>query len=170
TLHSGMSAHMVWVLAGLGVAAGAAAWIAALRGVGQSSARLCEVLFGRRLAAVDLNLGAAAGLTAAFLFGVWSGISLPVAVAFSLLYGGATGLLTITRGTLPLAFFDPATYGTLVGRLIVPSFALSAVAPVGYALIIERFGAAGAIWLSASLALATLAAAFGLKILSARAA
>ncbi|HEY0292028.1 MAG TPA: MFS transporter [Hansschlegelia sp.] len=170
TLHSGMSAHMVWVLAGLGVAAGAAAWIAALRGVGQSSARLCEVLFGRRLAAVDLNLGAAAGLTAAFLFGVWSGISLPVAVAFSLLYGGATGLLTITRGTLPLAFFDPATYGTLVGRLIVPSFALSAVAPVGYALVIERFGAAGAIWLSASLALATLAAAFGLKILSARAA
>ncbi|MET0313372.1 MAG: MFS transporter, partial [Hansschlegelia sp.] len=143
-----------------------AAWIAALRGVGQSSARLAEVLFGRRLSAVDLNLGAAAGLAGAFVLGFWSGHSLLFAGVFSLVYGAATGLMTITRGTLPLVFFDPAAYGALVGRLIVPSFLLSAAAPVVYALAIERFGAEAAIVISVGLAFATVAAALGLKRLS----
>ncbi|HVI28429.1 MFS transporter [Hansschlegelia sp.] len=167
-LHYGMSAHIIGVLGGLGVAAGATAWIAALRGVGQSGARLCEVLFGRRLRAVDLNLAAAAGLAASFVLGFWSGASLATAATFSLIYGAATGLLTITRGTLPLALFDPARYGVLVGRLIAPSFVASAAAPVVYGAAIERFGAPGAIWLSLALGSGAFAAAVGLKRLSLR--
>ena len=167
-LHYGMSAHIIGVLGGLGVAAGATAWIAALRGVGQSGARLCEVLFGRRLRAVDLNLAAAAGLAASFVLGFWSGASLATAATFSLIYGAATGLLTITRGTLPLALFDPARYGVLVGRLIAPSFVASAAAPVVYGAAIERFGAPGAIWLSLALGTGAFAAAVGLKRLSLR--
>ncbi len=169
-LHYGMSAHIIGVLGGLGVAAGATAWIAALRGIGQSAARLCEVLFGRRLRPVDLNLAAAAGLVVSFVVGFWSGASLATAAMFSLIYGGAAGLLTITRGTLPLALFDPARYGAVVGRLIAPSFFASAAAPVAYGAAIERFGAPGAMWLSLALGASTLAAAVGLKRLSLRAA
>jgi len=167
-LHYGMSAHIIGVLGGLGVAAGATAWIAALRGVGQSGARLCEVLFGRSLRPVDLNLAAAAGVVASFVLGFWSGASLATAAIFSLIYGAATGLLTITRGTLPLALFDPARYGVLVGRLIAPSFVASAAAPVAYGAAIERYGASGAIWLSLALGAGALGAAAGLKRLSLR--
>jgi predicted MFS family arabinose efflux permease len=165
-LHTGMSAHMVGVLGGLGVAAAAAAWIAALRGVGQSGARLAEVLFGGRLAAVNLNLAAALALALSFVLGLWSGSSLLLAAVFSLSYGAATGLLTITRGTLALALFDHRTYGSLVGRLLMPSFMLSAAAPLVYAVAIERFGASAAILISAALAFIALAAAAGLKLLA----
>jgi hypothetical protein len=55
--------------------------------------------------------------------------------------------------------FDPRTYGALVGRLLVPSFVLSAAAPLSYALIIERFGDAAALFLSLAIGALTLAAA-----------
>src|SRR5690606_7615580 len=65
----------------------------------------------------------------------------PVAAAiYTCLYGACNGLLTITRGTLPLALFDYRIYGTLVGRLLVPSFVLTAAAPVAYAQLIAWQG------------------------------
>ncbi|WP_020177718.1 MFS transporter [Methylopila sp. M107] len=162
-LNSAMSAHMIGMLAGLGLGLGAAVWTATLRGFGQTAARGCEVLFGARLRAVDLNLAAAAMLVAGFAVALAVADGVATAVVFVLLFGAGNGLSTITRGTLPLAFFDPATYGSLVGRLIAPSFLLSAAAPIGYAAVIERYGAHAAVWLSIGLAGAALAAAFGLR-------
>jgi MFS family permease len=162
-LNSGMSAHMIAVLTGLGLAASAAVWIASLRGVGQSLARLAQVLFGGRLHPLDLNLAATAVLTLCFVAGFASGWFLAAAVAFAFFYGAGNGILTITRGTLPLVLFDHRTYGVFVGRLLVPSFLLSAAAPFAYAAVIERFGAAGGLWLSIVLAATTFAAAIGLK-------
>ena len=63
-LNSGMSAHMIGMLTGLGLAVSAAVWIASLRGIGQSLARLAQVLFGGRLRPLDLNLAAALVLAA----------------------------------------------------------------------------------------------------------
>ncbi len=158
-LNAAMSAHILGLLTGLGVALSTAVWIAALRGIGQSSARLGEVLFGARIHPLDLNLFAAALLPLCLLAGLLSGQLLAAAVAFAFLYGAGNGLLTITRGTLPLVLFDPRTYGALVGRLLVPSFVLSAAAPLSYALIIERYGDAAALYLSLAIGAATLAAA-----------
>jgi len=74
-----------------------------------------------------------------FLAGVLAGH--PVAAAlFAGLYGACNGLLTITRGTLPLALFDYRVYGTLVGRLLIPGFLLTAVAPVAYSNLIDWQG------------------------------
>lgn len=165
-LNSAMSAHMIGLLAGLGLAAQTAVWTSALRGFGQTAARGCEVLFGARVRAVDLNLVAACILALCFPVALFAGASLAAAVAFVLLFGAGNGLSTITRGTLPLAFFDPKVYGSLVGRLIAPSFLLSAAAPVGYALVMERFGAEAAVWLSAGLGFAAFAAAIGLRALA----
>lgn len=165
SLNSAMSAHMIGILTGLGLALQAAVWIGALRGFGQIAARGSEVLFGARIAAVDLNLTAAALLPLGFAAGFGAPF-LGAAVAFSLLFGAGNGLSTITRGTLPLALFDARTYGSLVGRLIAPSFLLSAAAPVVYALVIERFGASAALWLSLAIATGALGAALGLKALS----
>ncbi|MFC3691864.1 MFS transporter [Chenggangzhangella methanolivorans] len=161
-LNSAMSAHMIGILAALGLPLQAAVWIAALRGFGQTGARGCEVLFGARLSAVDLNLLAALMLPLGFAAAFGAPL-MGAAAAFALLFGAGNGLSTITRGTLPLALFDPATYGSLVGRLIAPSFLLSAGAPVAYALVIERWGSEAALWLSLALAGGALAAAIGLK-------
>lgn len=167
-LNSAMSAHMIGMLAGLGLALNAAVWIASLRGLGQTGARACEVAFGARARSVDVNLIAAALLAACFPIALWSGAGVAAAGAFVLMFGAGNGLSSITRGTLPLAFFDPRTYGSLVGRLIAPGFVLAAAAPVGYALMIERFGAASAVWLSAALGATALAAAIGLKAVESR--
>nr|WP_276540264.1 MFS transporter [Bradyrhizobium elkanii] len=164
-LNAGMSAHMIAVLTGLGLTITVAVWIATLRGIGQSAARLCEVLFGGRIDPLGLNLMACLIMPLSFIAGLFSGSAREMGIAFALLYGACNGILTITRGTLPLILFDHRSYGTLVGRLIVPSFILPAAAPLIYAIVIDRFGDASALYLSTGLALVTLLAAILLKLL-----
>ena len=168
-LNAGMSAHMIAVLTGLGLTASVAVWIATLRGIGQSAARLCEILFGRRVDPLALNLMACLIMPLSFVAGLFSGSSTEMGIAFALLYGACNGILTITRGTLPLILFDHRSYGALVGRLIVPSFILPAAAPLLYAIIIDRLGNSAALYLSIGLAMMTLLAAVMLKVLFPRA-
>jgi MFS family permease len=167
-LNSGMSAHMIGVLTGLGLSAAVAVSVASLRGIGQSLARLAQVLFGSRLHPLDLNLAATLVLAWCFVAGLAGGWFLAAAVAFTFFYGAGNGILTITRGTLPLVLFDHRTYGAFVGKLLVPSFLLSAISPFGYAAVIEYFGADGALYLSIALAGTTLAGATGLKLVGGR--
>jgi Major Facilitator Superfamily len=163
-LNSGLSAHMIGMLAGLGMAAWLAVWIATLRGIGQSSARLCEVLSGSRLHPLTLAVLATALLPVAFLAGLLSGEFVLAGVAFAFLYGAGNGLVTIIRGTLPLVLFEPEAYGSLVGRLLAPSFLLAALAPLGYAAIIENFGDLAAFVLSVALAALVFGAAVTLRL------
>ena len=121
-LNAGMSAHMIGVLAGLGLSGAASVWIATLRGVGQSLARAAEFLFGQRFSPLWLGLLATGVLPFAFAAGLFSGTSTLAAVAFAFLYGAGNGLATIVRGTQPLVLFDHRVYGSLVGSLIMPSF------------------------------------------------
>lgn len=165
-LNSAMSAHMIGILAGLGLSLQAAVWTSSLRGFGQTGARGCEIVFGGRARPVDVNLVAAVVLALSFPIALWSGASPVAAAAFVLMFGAGNGLSSITRGTLPLAFFDPAAYGSLVGRLIAPSFMLAAAAPIGFAMAIDAYGAEAAVWLSAALGAGALAAAVGLKMLA----
>lgn len=167
-LNAGMSAHMIGVLAELGLGAGLAVSIASLRGVGQSSARLAEILFGGRLHPIDLNLVATLVLPICFAVGLASGGYVAAAAAFAFFYGAGNGILSITRGTLPLVLFDVRTYGAFVGKLLVPSFVFAAVSPLAFAAVIERFGASGALYLSIALSSVTVAAAVALKMLAGR--
>lgn len=167
-LNAGMSAHMIGILAGLGLPAAIAVWIAATRGIGQSLARLAEVLFGARVSPFDLNLAACLVLPLCFVVGLAGGASAMAALAFAFAYGAGNGILTITRGTLPLLLFDPLRYGAQVGKLLAPGFLLSAASPLAYALLIERFGPGAALMLSFALALAMLAAALLLRLHFAR--
>lgn len=163
-LNAAMSAQMIPILSGLGLTAAVAVWVSTLRGIGQSGARLGEVLFGRRLPALDLTLAAAALLPVAFAVGLWGGASLFAAVAFAFLYGAGNGILTITRGTLPLALFEPRIYGSLVGGLVAPSLVLSAAAPLCVVMVVERFGEGAALGLCGVLGLVTFGAALALRL------
>ena len=53
-----------------------------------------------------------------------------VAVPFVLLHGAGNGMLTIARGTLPLALFGPAGYGLRTGILSAPARILQGGAPL----------------------------------------
>ena len=151
-LNSAMSAHMIAILVSLGLAAGVAVGIGALRGIGQSASRLAEILFGRRLDPVALGVLATGIIPLGFVIGLWSGSASWAGIAFALLYGAGNGLVTIIRGTQPLVLFDPSSYGTIVGRLIGPSFYVSALAPALFAFLIERHGAASALYVSTAVA------------------
>ncbi|WP_235504077.1 MULTISPECIES: MFS transporter [unclassified Acidovorax] len=163
-LNAGMSAHLVGLLAGLGLALPLAVGVASLRGVGQSAARVAEVLFGARLHPLALGASACALLPLAFLAGAASGQVLAAAWVFVLLYGACNGLLTIARGTLPLVLFDHRTYGAFVGRLVAPGFVLSACAPVVYAAVMDGYGAAAALWMSVAVAALVCAASMALLL------
>jgi MFS family permease len=163
-LNAGMSSHMIGILTGLGVAVSTAVWIATLRGVGQSAARLSEVVFGRRIDPLTLNVLASALLPVSFVAGLFSGRSAAAAAGFALVYGASNGILTITRGTLPLVLFDPRIYGAFVGKLLVASFVLSAAGPVIYASVIERIGDTGALVVSLVAAGLVLVAALLLRL------
>lgn len=163
-LSAGMSSHMLSILAGLGLAASTSVWVSTLMGIGQSLARLGTVLFGRRLHPLNLNVLACGLLPLGFVVVVVvDGQFILAALAFAFLYGAGNGLLTITRGTLPLVLFDHRRYGTFVGRLIAPSFIASAIAPLAYAFVTQRFGETGALVLSLGVACLALAAAMVLN-------
>lgn len=162
-LAAGNAAHLISLLSGLGLAAAAAVGVAALWGVGQFAARLADVALGSRLHPLTLTLAVATVLPLCFLLALLSGGNLYATAAYALLYGACNGLMTITRGTLPLALFDFRSYGALVGSLLIPSFLLTATAPVAYAYFVQSHGARGAMAVSVGLAAAICAAAFALR-------
>jgi len=51
------------------------------------------------------------------------------ATGFALLYGMSNGIMTINRGTLPLALFGAAGYARVLGWLAVPVLLAQATAP-----------------------------------------
>lgn len=159
-LNSAMSAHMIAILSALGVAAGIAVAIGTLRGIGQSASRFAEIAFGKSLDPMALGLLATGLIPIGFVIGLWSGEIAWAGIAFALLYGAGNGLVTIIRGTQPLVLFDPAAYGAIVGRLIGPSFYVSALAPALFAWLIETYGPRSALHLSTAIA----ALAFGASL------
>jgi len=156
-----MAAHLPRLLEGVGAAPAAAVAAGALIGPAQVAARLLEFgllrrshpLVSARLATLAHPLGAAA----LFVFGG------PAAAAFALLHGAGNGVLTIAKGTLPLAIFGPGGYGLRQGVLGAPSRLLQATAPLLFGLVIEGYGSTAALALSTALSLAALAALLALR-------
>ncbi len=135
---SGLSAHLLAMFERSGIDAGTVVWIGALFGPAQVGARLIEFSFGRNVHPLWVVRFALGVLLCAFIMLASFGISLPVAVAFALMFGGANGLITITRGAVPLALFGASGYGRLIGRIAGPSLLMQAAAPLVMAFVLER--------------------------------
>jgi hypothetical protein len=95
-------------------------------------------------------------LLCAFAMLLLLGISTPLAAAFALMFGGANGLVTITRGAVPLTLFGASGYGRLMGRLAGPFLAVQAAAPLVMAFVVERTSDSAALALAASFAAVAL--------------
>jgi hypothetical protein len=86
--------------------------------------------------------------------------------AFAVLHGAGNGLLTIAKGTVPLAIFGPVGYGLRSGILGAPARATQAAAPLLFGLLMDQMGI-GVVAISAGL---SLSAFFALLLLKARSA
>ena len=150
-----MASHLPELLVQAGVAPLAAVAAAALVGPAQVAARVGEFIMRRRIhPLVSARIAASLhpiGAAALFLIGP------PGAVAFVLLYGAGNGLLTIARGTVPLAVFGPEGYGERTGLLGAPARAAQALAPVMFSFLLDA-GWRPALFASAGLCLAALGA------------
>jgi MFS family permease len=150
-----MAAHLPRLLELAGASAGAAIASASLMGPAQVAARLFEFgvlkrlhpLVSTRLALLMHPLGAA-------FLGALGG---PAASVFALLHGAGNGLLTISRGTLPLALFGPTGYGLRTGIIVAPARVTTAAAPLLFGLLLDAMGTR-ALLVSAGLSLAALGA------------
>jgi MFS family permease len=155
-----MAAHLPGLLQAAGASATAAIAAAALVGPAQVGARLVEFgllrsfhpITSARLASVLHPIGAAF----IALFGV------PGIVAFALLHGAGNGMITIVKGTLPLALFGPEGFGRRSGLLSAPARTLQSAAPFLFGLLLDRVGI-GALGLSAGLCLAAFGSLFLLR-------
>jgi hypothetical protein len=124
----------------------------ALIGPAQVAARLLEAgplsrfhpLVSARLATLTHPVGAVVILAAG------GGIA---SSAFAILHGAGNGIVTIARGTVPLALYGPENYGYRLGLLGAPSRFLAAGAPFGFSLLIDHVGA-GVLVVSSALCLA----------------
>ncbi len=155
-----MATHLPHLLQMAGASRTAAIASAALVGPAQVLARVVEFLFLRhthplvstRIATLLHPLGVA-------LLAV---LGAPGAAGFALLYGAGNGILTISRGTLPLAIFGPLGYGARTGWLGAPARATQALAPLLFGLLLNWFGLY-ALVVSAGLCLSALGALFMLR-------
>lgn len=153
---SGLSAHLLAIFKRSGIDAETVVWIGALFGPAQVAARLLEFAFGRNLHPLWVVRFALTVLLCAFVMLALLGFSWPVAAAFAIMFGGANGLVTITRGAVPLALFGPDGYGRLIGRLAGPFLLMQAAAPLVMAFIVERASDSAALAVAAAFAAAAL--------------
>jgi predicted MFS family arabinose efflux permease len=134
-----MAAHLPRILEAAGATSRQAVTAGALIGPAQVIARIFEASFlsryhpvvSTRLACLTHPIGAAilalAGGGAASIFAIF--------------HGAGNGILTIARGTLPLAIFGPENYGYRLGIIGAPARMAQAAAPLAFGLLIDTMGA-----------------------------
>ena len=150
-----MAAHMPRILESGGATAVQAVAAGALFGPSQVVARIIEASFlsryhpllSTRLACMTHPIGAA-------IFAVAGGGASSV---FAITFGLGNGILTIARGTLPLAIFGPKNYGYRLGLIGAPARMAQACAPLVFSLLIDMMGREVLI-VSSALSLSALAA------------
>jgi predicted MFS family arabinose efflux permease len=150
-----MAAHLPRILEAAGATTLQAVTAGALIGPAQVAARIveasllsrCHPLLSTRLACVMHPIGA---VILALAGGGAAGV-------FAIFHGAGNGVLTIARGTLPLAIFGPENYGYRLGIIGAPARIAQAAAPLAFGLLIDTMGSRILI-VSSALSLSALAA------------
>jgi MFS family permease len=153
---SALSAQLLAIFQRFGLSAASVVIIGMLFGPAQVLARIGELAFGRDLHPLWTARLAIGLMVAAFVLLALLPFSAPLAAAFAVIYGMANGLMTIARGTVPLALFGATGYGRLLGRIAGPYLVVQAAAPVCLSFIAERTSDAAGLAVVAAFAAAAL--------------
>jgi MFS family permease len=138
TVTGAMAAHFPRILEAAGASPVEAIAAGALIGPAQVGARIVEAsvlkryhpIVSTRLACLMHPLGA---LIVAMTGG-------GAASLFAIFHGAGNGVLTIARGTLPLAIFGPQNYGYRLGLVDAPARLAQAAAPLAFGLLLNVMG------------------------------
>ena len=160
---SALSAHLLAIFERFGLAPATVVVIGMLFGPSQVFARIGELVLARDLHPLWVARFAVGILVAAFAFLALLPFSVPVAAAFAVMFGMANGLITIARGTVPLALFGASGYGVLVGRIGGPFLVMQSIAPLVLAAVAERYSDSAALALVAAFALVALASFLAIR-------
>jgi len=144
--------HLLLLLTGVGLTTDEAVLCAMLIGPSQVASRMIEFALARWLTpmmsawfgAVMLPIGVL------LLFG-----GAPAAV-FAVFYGISNGILTITRGVVPMHVFGPNGYASLMGRMALPSQVSQALMPTLVAPLLEQVSAYTALGVMGAIAAAAM--------------
>jgi MFS family permease len=155
-----MAAHLPRILEAAGATPRQAVTAGAMIGPAQVLARVLEAgflsryhpLVSTRLACIAHPIGVA------ILALVGGG----AASVFAFIHGAGNGILTIARGTLPLAIFGPQNYGYRLGIIGAPARMAQAISPLAFGLLIDSMGS-WVLIVSSALSLAALSALFLLR-------
>lgn len=157
---SAMAAHLPRLLQIAGATPAAAIAAAALVGPAQVAARLIEFGVLRRFhPIVCARFATLLHPLGAILL---AAIGAPAVGGFAFLHGAGNGMITIAKGTLPLAIFGPEGYGWRNGLIGAPARASQAAAPLLFGLALDTMGT-GVLAISAGLCLTACAALFLLR-------
>ena len=155
TVTGAMAAHLPRLMEAAGATTTQAVFAGALIGPSQVAARIFEAgflsryhpLVSTKLACITHPIGAA-------ILGLAGG---GAASVFAIFHGSGNGILTIARGTLPLAIFGPKDYGYRLGLIGAPARMAQAIAPLAFGLLIDAMGD-GVLIVSSALSLSALVA------------
>ncbi len=149
-----VSVQALVLMRGIGLPAAGAVAVASLFGPFQVFGRVVEWSLARWLSpfATALLGGLLLPLGVAALLG-----GAPAAV-FAIGYGMSNGILTITRGALPLHLFGAHGYATRMGRLALPQLLAQAAAPTLLTPLVLAWPARDVLGAAGMVALAALAA------------
>ena len=157
-----MAAHLPRILEAAGATTVQAVAAGALIGPAQVAARIAEAsilrnqhpIVSARLSMIAHPIGVA--LLALFGAGGAAGV-------FAAFHGAGSGIMTIARGTVPLAIFGPENYGYRLGLLGAPARMAQAIAPLLFGVLIDRYGA-GVLTVSVVLSLCGFVALLALRL------
>jgi MFS family permease len=153
-----MAAHLPRILEANGATALQAVTAGAFIGPAQVFARIMEASFlGRFHPLISTRIACLTHPIGAAIMAIVGGGASSV---FAIFHGTGNGILTIARGTLPLAIFGPENYGYRLGILGAPARIAQAMAPLAFSLLIDYLGGRVLIVSSALSILALIALSF----------
>src|SRR6266702_4167781 len=155
-----MAAHFPRILEAAGATSVQAIAAGALIGPAQVAARVVEAaLLSRYHPLVSTRLACLTHPLGAIIVAIVGG---GAASAFAIFHGAGNGVLTIARGTLPLAIFGPQNYGYRLGIIGAPARMAQAIAPLAFGFLIDAMGSR-ILFVSSALSLSALLALFLLR-------
>jgi predicted MFS family arabinose efflux permease len=150
-----MAAHLPRILEAAGATTLQAVTAGALIGPAQVAARIVEAsLLSRYHPLLSTGLACVMHPIGAVILALAGG---GAASVFAIFHGAGNGVLTIARGTLPLAIFGPQNYGYRLGIIGAPARMAQAAAPLAFGLLIDTMGS-GILIVSSALSLSALLA------------
>jgi hypothetical protein len=156
----GMATNLPGLFSTFGVTPAVAIAAASFMGPAQVGARIIEYSAKRwATPLISAKIANALHPVASLTLALGDGSAL---VLFAIIHGAGNGILTIARGTLPLALFGPQGYGARIGKISAPGRIGQAIAPFLFGLAIEHFGAR-MLLISSGLSLAAMFSLFQLR-------